>query len=48
MTTPKNEPEKIERRPADAVRIARRGITDLSGDKMLQQIVERRGLPIAP
>ena len=33
-------------RPADAVRVARRGITALGGDKMLQKIVDRRGAPI--
>ena len=33
-------------RPVDAVRIARRGITDLSGDGMLQKIVARRGAPV--
>jgi hypothetical protein len=30
-------------RPADAVRAARRGITALGGDKMLQNIVARGG-----
>lgn len=33
-------------RPEDAVRVARRGITTVGGDKMLQKIVDRRGAPI--